>query len=38
MGRTTLALLQIRAEMIEEKIIWLNDVQLEQTSELMCSI
>lgn len=38
MGRTTLALLQIKAEMAEEKDIWLNGVQLEQTSELMCSM
>lgn len=35
---TALALLQIKAEMVEEKAIWLNDVQLEQTSELMRSI
>lgn len=34
----TLALLQIKAEMVEEKVIWLNDIQLEQISELMCSI
>lgn len=35
---TTLALLQIKAEMNEEKVIWLNDAQFEQTSELMYSI
>lgn len=35
---TALALLQNKAEMVEEKVIWLNDVQLEQTSKLMRSI